>query len=594
MPSSIPFALRATVAAIGFALVAAGAAAQSPLPAEAPRSATRVPHPLGDDASEGLTPDIFYRILLGDVALQRGEVVLAARAYLDAARETRDARLARRATEIALTGRQRALATDAARLWSSIDPTAERPRQILAAIASGEGGTPPADGGAEDLRGRLERLLAEAATSGPGVGEVFLQLNGAFAQQSDKRAVLALIRDLAKPYPKAAEAHFAVALAAYGAMRDDPQSSVEALTEVDRALALRPDWERAALLKGEVLSRRVAGDAIGWYESFLAAHPDSKPVSGALAQLYVDQKRLPEARAVLQRLLDRDASSPELKFGVAAVALQMKDYPTAEKLLRELKAAGYGEPGAVDLYLAQVAEETKRYDEAIEHYRAVGDGERGWQAKLRIGALYGKMKRVDEGRRWFAELPAVTIDQRTQVRQAEAAMLREAGDDAGAYAVLAKGLEEFPESTDLMYDAAMVAERLDRIDEAEKRLAQVVAQKPDDATALNALGYTLVDRTSRTQEGYDLIERAHRLSPNDPFILDSMGWALFKLGRLGEAETYLRRALGERADAEIAAHLGEVLWAKGDREMARAIWQPQLDSNPDNAVLKETVQRLAH
>ena len=137
-----------------------------------------------------------------------------------------------------------------------------------------------------------------------------------------------------------------------------------------------------------------------------------------------------------------------------------------------------------------------------------------------------------------------------------------------------------------MYDAAMVAERLDRIDEAEKRLAQVVALKPDDAAALNALGYTLVDRTTRTQEGYDLIERAHRIAPNDPFILDSMGWALFKLGRLGEAETYLRRALAERPDAEIAAHLGEVLWAKGDREMVRSIWQPQLDSNPDNAVLK--------
>ena len=247
----------------------------------------------------------------------------------------------------------------------------------------------------------------------------------------------------------------------------------------------------------------------------------------------------------------------------------------------------------VDLYLAQIAEDTKRYEEAIARYREVTEGDRAWLAKLRIGALYGKQKKIDEGRRWFAELPAVTMEQRVQVRQGEAAMLREAGDDAGAYAVLAKAVDEFPESTELMYDAAMVAERLNRIDEAEKRLTQVVAMKPDDATALNALGYTLVDRTPRTQEGFELIERAHKLAPSDPFILDSMGWALFRLGRLGEAETYLRQALSERADAEIAAHLGEVLWAKGDREMARAIWQPQLDSNPDNAVLKETVQRLA-
>jgi Flp pilus assembly protein TadD len=145
-----------------------------------------------------------------------------------------------------------------------------------------------------------------------------------------------------------------------------------------------------------------------------------------------------------------------------------------------------------------------------------------------------------------------------------------------------------------MYDLAMVAEKLDRVDEAEKRLSKLVELKPDDAQALNALGYTLVDRTSRTQEGFDLIEKAHKLSPADPFILDSMGWALFRLGRLQEAEDYLRRALAQRTDPEIAAHLGEVLWAKGDRDNARAVWQPQLESNPDNAVLKETVRRLAH
>jgi tetratricopeptide (TPR) repeat protein len=405
--------------------------------------------------------------------------------------------------------------------------------------------------------------------------------------------VFALIRDLAKPYPNVPEAHFAIALAGYNAIGDEPAIGSEALREIDQALALRPDWERAALLKSEILGRHLPGDAIGYLESFLAAQPQSKPAAGALAQLYVEQKRLADGRAVLQRLLDREPDSPELMMGVASVAMQMKDYPAAEQLLLKLKAAGYGEPGAVDLYLAQVAEETHRYDEAIARYRAVTEGDRAWLAKLRIGTLYGKMKRLDEGRRWFADLPAVTIEQRVQVRQGEAQMLREAGDDAGAYGVLQQGLVEHPEATDLIYDFAMVAERLDRIDEAEKRLTQLVALKPDDPQALNALGYTLVDRTSRTQEGFDLIEKAHKLSPTDPFIQDSLGWALYRLGRLQEAETWLRRALSQRPDAEIAAHLGEVLWAKGERDSARAVWQPQLETHPDNAVLKETVRRLA-
>jgi len=139
----------------------------------------------------------------------------------------------------------------------------------------------------------------------------------------------------------------------------------------------------------------------------------------------------------------------------------------------------------------------------------------------------------------------------------------------------------------------MVAERLDKIDEAEARLRRVVELKPDDPQALNALGYTLVDRTTRIAEGYDLIERANKLSPDDPFIMDSMGWALFRLGRYADAETYLRRALKDRQDAEIAAHLGEVLWAKGEHDRAQEVWQSQLKVTPDNEVLLQTVRRLA-
>jgi len=140
----------------------------------------------------------------------------------------------------------------------------------------------------------------------------------------------------------------------------------------------------------------------------------------------------------------------------------------------------------------------------------------------------------------------------------------------------------------------MVAEKLDRIDVAEARLRRLLELTPDNAQALNALGYTLVDRTPRVAEGLDLIEKALKLSPEDPFILDSMGWALYRTGKLDGAETYLRRAMAERPDAEIAAHLGEVLWAKGERASAQEVWQSQLKSTPDNQLLLDTVRRLAH
>jgi tetratricopeptide (TPR) repeat protein len=222
----------------------------------------------------------------------------------------------------------------------------------------------------------------------------------------------------------------------------------------------------------------------------------------------------------------------------------------------------------------------------------VTDGDRAWLSKLRIGAMYGKEGDLAKAQQWFAGLNAVTREQKVQLRQAEAQLLRDAGDDAGAYRVLTQGLADNPETPDLIYDFAMVAEKLDKVDEAEAKLKELVALRPDDAQALNALGYTLVDRTSRTDEGLALIQRAHKLAPSDPFILDSLGWAFYRLGRLDEAVRYLQQALDGRPDAEIAAHLGEVLWRKGEHEKARAVWKAQLDANPDNAVLKETVKRF--
>ena len=563
------------VAVLFAGLAAGGALAQS-----APPSSQPTPAP-----EERFSPDVMYRILVGEIALQRGEPAVAARAFYEAARLAQDPNIARRATEVALFARQRGLAYDAAQLWLQLDPTSDRARQMVAML-----GQP---GGTGDLKGDLERLLADAASKGQTLADAFLQLNRALSGQPDKTAVYALVVELAKPYPGLAEAQFAIALAGYNTGLADVEILASSRRAIDRALELKPGWERAALVKADILAKSSPESAIGYLNGFLAEAPQSRPAVGALAQLYVEQKRYAEARTLFQRLLDADPTDREVMFAVAALSYQMRDYTNAERLFAQLKDAGFGEPGAVAFYLGEIAEETRRYDEALARYREVTEGDRGWAAKLRIAVVMGKQGQLDAARSYLASLSPYGRDEQVQLKQTEAQLLQDARDYQAAYSVLSAALAGEPDSADLLYDVAMVAEKLDRLDEVESRLKRVIELRPDNAQALNALGYTLVDRTQRAAEGMKLIEKAHALSPDDPFILDSMGWGYYRLGNLDESEKFLRRALAGRSDPEIAAHLGEVLWAKGERAGAQDVWQSQLKEAPDNPVLLETVRRLS-
>ena len=570
-----PFSLlnftRIAVSIVGLAIGTAFAQ-PAPAPTEAP-------------ASPSFSPDVMYKILVGDIALQRGEPGVAARAYYEAAREAQDAGLARRATEVALFARQRSLALQAAQLWQKLDPSSDRARQMASMLALPSGGA--------DLKADLAKLLADAAGKGNTLGEAFLQLNRALSGQQDKTAVYKLVTELAQPYPGVPEAQFAVALAGYNTGLNDVEVASASMRAVDRALELNPGWERAVLLKADLLAKNSRESAISYLTAFLADSPQSRPAAGALAQLYTEDKRYGDARAVFQRLLVADPTDRELEYAVAALSFQMRDYPAAERGFLKLKDAGFGEPGAVSFYLGEIAEETHRYDDAIARYREITEGDRVWAAKLRIAAVMSKQGKTAAARSFLANLEPDGAEQEIQLKQADAQLLQDAKDYKGAYAVLNDALAGDPDSVDLLYDIAMVAEKLDRLDEVESRLKRVIELKPDNAQALNALGYTLVDRTQRAAEGMSLIEKAHTLAPDDPFILDSMGWGNYRLGNLDESEKFLRRALAERPDPEIAAHLGEVLWAKGERTSARDVWQAQLKETPDNPVLLETVRRLS-
>jgi tetratricopeptide (TPR) repeat protein len=280
-------------------------------------------------------------------------------------------------------------------------------------------------------------------------------------------------------------------------------------------------------------------------------------------------------------------------MAVALLAMQAADYDSAETQMKRALEAGYGEPDTARLYLGQINEERKRYDDALKWYLAVEPGEQYINAQIRYAGVLAKQGKLPEARKHLQGREDATPQQRLQFTQAEAQLLRDASAYKEAFELLGQALQRMPDYPDLLYDYAMAAEKVDRIDLLETNLRKLIQIRPDHAHAYNALGYTFADRNQRLPEAHQLIEKALKLAPEDAFIMDSMGWVLYRLGRNKEAIEYLRGAFAIRPDAEIAAHLGEVLWADGQQEEARKVWSGALKEHGQNVELQNTVKRFA-
>jgi tetratricopeptide (TPR) repeat protein len=524
-----------------------------------------------------LDSDLLYKFLLAEIAAQRGDFQVAAKAYFDMARTTRDPRVARRATELALYGRNNELALEAARIWLAVEKNSAPARQTVAALLVNS----------SNLQAAKPLLKDMLAADAENVGPALMQLPGLLAKHSDKNAVLALVKELARPYRQHPEAHFLVAQAAHAAGKYD-----QALSEVREAMRARPDWEAAALLQAQILGRNSRAKSLEYLDGFLAANPGAQDVRLGYARQLTAEKKYPEARAEFQKLLQDNPENADIAVTVALLSLQINDLDAAEEQLKRVLELNYKDEDSVRFHLGQVNEERKRYDEAAKWYLAVEGGEQFVLAHARYAFMLAKQGRLAEARRHLQTLQAENQSQRVQILQSEAQLLRENKAYQDSYDVLSKALESQPDHPELLYDVALAAEKLDRIDVAETSLRKLIALKPDHAQAYNALGYTLADRTNRLAEARDYIEKALKLSPEDPFILDSMGWVEYRLGNPTQGLQYLQRAFQQRPDPEIAAHLGEVLWSRGKKTEAEKVWRDSLRDNPENEELQKVIKKF--
>ena len=550
------------------ALGSTGASAQAPAaPPAPPKEEDRLP-------KQELTGQILYQFLLAEIAAQRGQFGLSASAYLDLAMSTRDPRIVRRAAEIAFHARQYDAALEAARLWQSLEPESQQARQMLSTLLL-------ASGRVEELAGSLARDLA---AEGPRTGDALIRLVRAFARYPDKLAIQRLFERLTQPYLGLAEAHLVRAQTAVGA-----GDAERARSEIDQALELRPSWELATLFKAELLPK---GDAqLDFLKTWLAANPQAQDVRLAYARGLVSEKRYEASRIEFRRLLSANPDNPDMLYAVGILSLQVNDTAEAEQQLKRFVEIGRGDLDPARFYLGQLADQSGRPEDALRWYDQVAGGEHALPAKVRAAQVLLRQNKLDEAR---ARLAAARANASGDIRLlvAEAQLLRDAGRHAEAFAFLANALEMQPDQPDILYETALAAEKLGHVDLVERHLRRLIALKPDSAQAYNALGYSFADRNLRLDEAAQLIDKALSLTPDDPFILDSKGWLLYRQGKLAEALEALQKAFARKPDPEIAAHIGEVLWVLGRPNEAVAVWREAAKAHPSNEALAATIKRF--
>lgn len=559
--------------------------------AEEPAKAHGVAPPLPNVA---LTEDLLYKLLVAELAGQRGESKLAGEHYLGLAQATRDPRVAQRAAQIAFFAKDQQMALAALRLWVEFAPNNVEARQGLVAFLVREG---QADAALPHLE-KLITLLplppsaqAPPAPNGPefvtGQGYAFMFIASLLSREQDKQGALRLMKKLTEAHRDNPDAQLAHATLALGLA--DFQAARAAL---DQALQLKPGWGNAAALRARMLQMQGDNDgALSYLQTAVKDHPENLSLRLSYARLLVDAKRLTEAREQFTSIAQQMPDNPDVALSLGILSLQIKQPDDAERYLKQARRLGKYER-ETSYYLGQIAETRKDYAAAIGYYKTVDQGEAYLDAQLRVVGLMAKQGDTAGARTYLRKIKLQSPEQAKLITMAEADLLREEKQYAQAIEIYNIALLQAPADNDLLYGRAMLAEKLDRLDILEQDLGSILAREPKNARALNALGYTLADKTTRYQEALDYIKRALELSPQDGSILDSMGWVQFRLGNNEEALRYLKQALELTPEAEIAAHLGEVLWVTGDQEQARKIWQDAIKTSPDDEVLQNTVKRF--
>ncbi len=536
-----------------------------------------------------LNAELFYEILVGEMAAGVGDPASGQALMLNAARQSNNAQLYRRATEMALQARAGNQALAAAQAWRQAFPESRNANryvlQILVAL--------------NRMADTLPYLRQEIATTpAPSKPVVFLSITQLFSRVSDK----ALAADIVAQALQGELGDPAAGPAAYAAIghmqlsAGKPQAALEA---IQRAEALSPGNGAAALLALELLENghREA-------EPVVARYVDKQrgaDMRMAYARILLGQERLEPAEAQLIAITRENPDYADAWFTLARMQVQTQRWQAAEAslqrfdaLIPQLSNAGIQRNARTESALqhALIAQKQGRFAQALEWLDRIDGGAQLLNVQVRRASILAQQGQLDQARAVIQAVPANTAQQQRLKQQAEVQLVREADQPALAYTLQSALHQQFPQDSEIAYDTAILAEKVGRLPEMESLLRAIIERDPGFHHAYNALGFSFAERGVRLDEARALITKALETAPNDPFIIDSLAWTEFRSGNITQALALLEKAFALRPDAEIAAHLGEVLWSNGQQRQARIIWKKGLELNAENDTLRETLQRL--
>ncbi len=544
------------------------------------REPVEPPHPAIHSLEVSTPPEKnpIYQMMVAELAVNAGETSLAVKNYLQLAMTQDDPKIAERAVRIAVYAQDMKAAEKAARRWIELQPERIEPKQIIAAIFVRNNNPDMA-----------YKYMEEVIKAQPKISEkTFMPLLSLLAREKNTETVLRVAKKIADHYPAYAYAQYL-----YGHLAAQANKPEQALPYLDRALKIKQIPDAHALRAKMLLKLGKRKEALVSLKRAVLSKPDNQQLRLALARLLVDMKEYDQARLEFEKLHQMAPNDPTLLYTLGLLALEAQRLDAAEKYLTQLLKSGKRNDEA-RYYLGRISQSKGDYAAAINWYSQVKGGTYRFDAQLRQVSLLAKQGNAEEAlsrlKKMIDNSPTKTALVRIYLMQGD--ILEQQGKPEQAIEVYNEALQMIPGNIDLLYARGLTGQSIGNIKMLEDDMRAILKTEPDNAAALNALGFTLADETDRIEEALGYLQRAIQLDPEDPAIIDSLGWVHYRLGNYDKAIRLLKKALSQVEDGEIAAHLGEVLWVTGRKKEAMEVWQRALKKSPGDPNILNTMKRL--